>query len=52
MVTMLAVSAGTVALARQTTAWMVRRNALGAPVHWRFTTAATRLKLRFLYPQT
>ena len=31
-------------------AWQHRRNAAGAPVHWRFTTADARIKLHRLYP--
>jgi hypothetical protein len=31
-------------------AWEARRNARGAPVDWRFTTADARLKLAHLYP--
>jgi hypothetical protein len=31
-------------------AWEARRNARGAPVDWRFTAAAARLKLAHLYP--
>jgi DDE superfamily endonuclease len=31
-------------------AWAVRRNQEGAAVHWRFTTAEARIRLRHLYP--
>ncbi|MBI4499247.1 MAG: hypothetical protein HY689_15270 [Chloroflexi bacterium] len=31
-------------------AWLERRNAAGAPVHWRFTTADARIKLHQPYP--
>jgi len=31
-------------------AWAVRRNHEGAAVHWRFTTADARIRLRHLYP--
>ena len=31
-------------------AWVRERNALGAPMHWHFTAADTRIKLRHLYP--
>jgi hypothetical protein len=31
-------------------AWLQRRNTLGAPLHWRFTTADARIKLHRLYP--
>jgi hypothetical protein len=30
--------------------WQARRNRAGAPIHWRFTTADARSKLRHLYP--
>jgi DDE superfamily endonuclease len=30
--------------------WQARRNRAGAPIHWRFTTADARIKLRHLYP--
>jgi hypothetical protein len=30
--------------------WEARRNAGGATVHWRFTTADARIKLHKLYP--
>jgi hypothetical protein len=30
--------------------WEARRNLAGAPIHWRFTTADARIKLRHLYP--
>jgi hypothetical protein len=32
-------------------AWERQRNAEGSRVHWRFTTADARIKLRHLYPQ-
>ena len=38
-------------LAAETTAWAEERNATGARVQWRFTTADARIKLRHLYPQ-
>jgi hypothetical protein len=38
------------ALAHQTDAWETRRNASGATVQWRFTTADARIKLTKLYP--
>ena len=31
-------------------AWESRRNASGATIHWRFTTADARIKLHKLYP--
>jgi hypothetical protein len=31
-------------------AWVAERNAKGAPIAWRFTTADARLKLHRLYP--
>lgn len=37
-------------LQAQITAWQDRRNAAGGRVHWRFTTADARIKLRRLYP--
>ena len=37
-------------LARQVTAWVNARNASGATVHWQFTTAEARIKLKRLYP--
>jgi hypothetical protein len=30
--------------------WQARRNRVGAPIHWRCTTADARVKLRHLYP--
>ena len=39
-----------VALIRETAAWEARRNASGATVDWRFTTADARIKLKKLYP--
>jgi hypothetical protein len=38
------------ALIRETAAWQARRNASGATVEWRFTTADARIKLKKLYP--
>ena len=38
------------ALIGETTAWEARRNASGATVEWRFTTADARIKLKKLYP--
>lgn len=38
------------ALRNKTAAWQESRNALGASVNWRFTTADARIKLRRLYP--
>jgi hypothetical protein len=38
------------ALAREISAWSQPRNALGAHIRWRFTTADARIKLRQLYP--
>ena len=35
---------------REVAAWAARRNATGAAVDWRFTTADARIKLRRLYP--
>lgn len=35
---------------RETSAWMKQRNASGASVTWRFTSASARTKLRRLYP--
>ncbi len=32
------------------TAWADRRNAAGSSIHWQFTTADARIKLRRLYP--
>ncbi len=40
----------TATLTDRATAWFVRRNARGAPVRWRFTTADARTKLHHLYP--
>ena len=37
-------------LRSQVTAWSELRNALGAPVNWRFTTDDARVKLQSLYP--
>lgn len=37
-------------LEQEVTAWMVARNANGAPIDWRFTTDDARIKLRRLYP--
>lgn len=37
-------------LIRETAAWQARRNASGATVEWRFTTADARIKLKKLYP--
>ena len=37
-------------LCTQTAAWETRRNQLGAPVNWRFTTLDARVKLQSLYP--
>lgn len=37
-------------LQHEITAWSTARNALGADIHWRFTTADARIKLRKLYP--
>ena len=36
-------------LANEVTAWQERRNAAAAPVEWRFTTHAARIKLKRLY---
>ena len=38
------------ALQREAEAWAARRNAAGAAVDWRFTTADARTKLKRLYP--
>jgi len=38
------------ALEREAVAWAARRNAAGAAVDWRFTTAAARTKPKRLYP--
>ena len=35
---------------REAAAWAAWRNAVGAAVDWRFTTADARIKLRRLYP--
>ena len=37
-------------LAQQALAWEQRRNAMGATVHWQFTSAKARTKLQRLYP--
>jgi hypothetical protein len=37
-------------LVQETAAWEQRRNAKGATVNWRFTTADARIKLKRLYP--
>jgi transposase len=37
-------------LIQETAAWEARRNASGATVDWRFTTADARIKLKKLYP--
>lgn len=37
-------------LIAEVAAWEARRNASGATVHWRFTTADARIKLHKLYP--
>jgi len=37
-------------LATEIAAWEARRNARQTPIHWRFTTADARIKLRHLYP--
>ena len=37
-------------LIQETSAWEARRNASGATVDWRFTTADARIKLKKLYP--
>ncbi len=37
-------------LAQEAAAWEAERNANAATVHWRFTTADARIKLRRLYP--
>jgi hypothetical protein len=37
-------------LRRETAAWVERRNAAGATIDWRFTTADARIKLKKLYP--
>lgn len=38
------------ALAREVAAWEERRNTTPRTIHWRFTTAEARIKLRHLYP--
>ena len=38
-------------VANEVAAWEAYRNAIGGPVHWRFTTADARIKLLHLYPQ-
>jgi hypothetical protein len=37
-------------LARETAAWETKRNADKVVVHWQFSTADARIKLRKLYP--
>ncbi len=37
-------------VATETAAWETHRNAIGGAVHWRFTTADARIKLKHLYP--
>jgi hypothetical protein len=37
-------------LATEVASWEDKRNALEARIHWTFTLAAARLKLRKLYP--
>ena len=37
-------------LAREVDAWVVKRNAQKAKIHWTFTLAVARQKLRKLYP--
>ena len=37
-------------LAQEAAAWEATRNAKGATVNWRFTTADARIKLKRLYP--
>jgi hypothetical protein len=37
-------------LMRETSAWQQRRNQAQATVHWRFTTADARIRLKKLYP--
>jgi len=37
-------------LIAEVAAWETRRNASGATIHWRFTTADARIKLHKLYP--
>ena len=36
---------------REVSAWLKHRNPRGAPIHWRFTTDAARIKLLRLYPK-
>ena len=38
------------AIAAEVAAWESKRNAQGARIHWTFTLAAARQKLRRLYP--
>jgi hypothetical protein len=38
-------------LEREVAAWEARRNAAARTVHWRFTTADARIKLKHLYPE-
>jgi hypothetical protein len=38
------------ALETEVAAWVVERNAKGAPINWRFTTDDARIKLHRLYP--
>ena len=38
------------ALITEVAAWEAERNAMRATVHWRFTTADARIKLKHLYP--
>ncbi|NEP08537.1 hypothetical protein [Okeania hirsuta] len=38
-------------LEQELRAWQDERNASQAKVHWRFSTADTRIKLHHLYPQ-
>ena len=42
---------GPEALKREIEAWEAERNASEAKIHWRFTTADARIKLRRLYPE-
>ena len=37
-------------LIAEVAAWEAARNESGATVHWRFTTADARIKLKHLYP--
>ena len=39
-------------LAKEVTAWEHARNTAATRIHWRFTTADARIKLKHLYPQT